>query len=415
MVASNTFMILTASKLITCSKNGAFLDEGAVVVSRGMIRAVGTLLRIKNSFPRHKILRLQNAVLLPGLINAHTHLELPSLLDSIRSSTFSDWVLNLIAAKRDLDQSDYVLAASENIKTIMRTGTTTVGEICTHGISPALLKKYGLRALVFHEIINMSAKGEKSKFKVQSSKSISSELIHNGLSPHSPYTVSETVLRQLSNLSQQRNIKLSMHIAESLDEIRLLHGRKNGLHDLYHFAGWELAWAPRGASSFEYLQRIGLLCPALLAVHAVHVTDHDISLMKKSHVSVVHCPRSNRETRVGRMPLKKFLDSGISVGLGTDSLASSPSLSMWDEMRYAYRIHQLDGITPREVLAIATSGAARALGMDKSIGTLSPGKKADIIAVPLPKKDTGNFYSDLLRETKSCIMTMVNGKILYRE
>ncbi len=114
------------------------------------------------------------------------------------------------------------------------------------------------------------------------------------------------------------------------------------------------------------------------------------------------------------MPLKRLLDAGVTVGLGTDSLASVPSLNMWDEMRYAYRIHRRDGITPLEIFKLATISGAKALGLDKKIGTLEPGKKADIIAVPLPKKNTGDLYSDLLRETKSCIMTMVNGKILFR-
>ena len=159
----------------------------------------------------------------------------------------------------------------------------------------------------------------------------------HGLSPHSPYTVSEPALRSIRGLMQRKDIRLAMHIAESKDEIRLLQGKKSGFEKLYHLAGWDLSWAPRGNSSFEYLQRIGFLSPNLLAVHAVQVTDKDIELIKKSKVSVAHCPRSNKETHVGRMPLKKFLDAGITVGLGTDSLASSPSLNMWDEMRYAYK------------------------------------------------------------------------------
>ena len=115
------------------------------------------------------------------------------------------------------------------------------------------------------------------------------------------------------------------------------------------------------------------------------------------------------------MPLKQFVDTGITVGLGTDSLASVPTLNMWDEMRYAYQIHHRDGISAENIFKLATIGGAKALGLDKEIGTIEPGKKADIIAVPLPKKNTGDLYSDLLRETKSCIMAMVDGRIIFED
>jgi cytosine/adenosine deaminase-related metal-dependent hydrolase len=206
-----------------------------------------------------------------------------------------------------------------------------------------------------------------------------------------------------------------MHIAESKDETGLLQGKKTGLEKLYHLAGWDLSWAPCGHSSIEYLKRICFLFPNLLAVHAVHVTKKDIELLKKSKVSVAHCPRSNKETGVGKMPLKQFIDAGINVGLGTDSLASSPSLNMWDEMRYAYQVHRRNGVSAETIFRLATINGASALGLNKLIGTLAPGKKADMIAVPLPGNDTGNLYSDLLRDTKSCIMTMVNGAILHKD
>ena len=182
---------------------------------------------------------------------------------------------------------------------------------------------------------------------------------------------------------------------------------------MYQYAKWDLAWAPKGHSSLEYLSRIGFLSPHLLAVHAVHVSDKDIDLMKKSKVCIAHCPRSNNETGVGRMQLKKIIAAGITVGLGTDSLASSPSLNMWDEMRYAHQIHRRSGISAEDIFRLATIGGAKALGLDQEIGTLEAGKKADIIAVSLPKNNTGDLYSDLLRETNSCIMTMVNGTILH--
>jgi 5-methylthioadenosine/S-adenosylhomocysteine deaminase len=242
-----------------------------------------------------------------------------------------------------------------------------------------------------------------------------SSLIQTGISPHAPYTISEAALRHIKKISLSKKVHLCMHVAESKDEIRLLRGKKSGFDKLYHAAGWETSWAPSADSPFEFLQRLGLLDLNFLAVHCIQVTDKDINLIKKSGVPVAHCPRSNKETGVGKMPLKKFLDAGVVVGLGTDSLASSLSLNLWDEMRYAYRIHRSSGITARDVVMLATNGGAKALGLLNVIGSIEPGKRADIIVVPLPEKDTGDIYSDLLRESNSCIMSVVDGKILHQE
>lgn len=404
-------MILTASKLLSMQPSTAFLDNSAVVIKGKAILAIGNTSTIIKKHPGHRIYRFDNAVLLPGLVNPHTHLELPPLLDAIRAKAFPDWVLNLIKTKKGLTNRDYTCAAKTNINTLIHTGTTTVGEISTHGISPAYLKQSGLRAMIFQEIISMDPT---VRISVPSSLvPRPSSLVHYGPSPHATHTVSEKLLLELKKLAVRKNVPLCMHVAESKDEIRLLQRKRSGFEKLYKAAGWDLSWAPSADSPFEYLHRIGLLSPRFLAVHAVQATDNDIRLIKKSKAPIAHCPRSNMETRVGRMQLKKFLDAGITVGLGTDSLASSPSLNMWDEMRYALQIHKKDGITAQDIFRLATIGGAKALGMERKIGTLEIGKKADLIAVPLPKKNTGDLYSDLLRETKSCIMTVVNGKVLF--
>ena len=404
-------MILSSSKLITM-QGAAPITNGAVAVRFGSILDAGPAGKIIAKYPGHRVVHLGNSVLLPGLINLHVHLELPSLLDSIRANTFPDWVVNLIGKKRGLTSGDYSRATRQNIKTLMRTGTTTVADICTHTVSPAILKESGLRAFIFYEIISMNPSSPLPRLSSLIS-SPSSRLIRTGISPHASYTVSEAALSAINLFSQKKDIRLAMHVAESKDEVRLLQRKRNGFDKLYKAAGWDGSWAPKGTSPFEYLNRIGVLSSNLLAVHAVQVTDRDIMLIKKSKVSVAHCPRSNKETGVGRMPLEKFLDEGITVGLGTDSLASSPSLNMWDEMRYALQIHRRNGITAEDVLQLATIGGAKALGMETEIGSLEPGKKADIIAVPLPGKVTGDFYSDLIRDTKSCMMTVVDGRILH--
>jgi cytosine/adenosine deaminase-related metal-dependent hydrolase len=407
-------MIITSQKLLTLQNDKLPLDRGAIVFSRGVIIAVGAAEKILEKYPGHRVYRIENAVLMPGLINVHTHLELPPLLDAVRARAFPDWVLNLIQAKRGLAVKEYAIATKQNIRSLICSGTTTVGDICTHGVSPGALMQSGLRATVYHEIISMNPSSTISRFPLLASRP-STNLVRIGLSPHAPHTVSKTVLLLIKRLAMRKHLRLCMHVAESKDEVKLLQGKKSRFEKLYHAAGWDTAWAPSADSPFEYLRTLGLLNGDFMSVHAVQATDKDIKIIKRSRASVAHCPRSNRETGVGKMPLRKFLDAGVIIGLGTDSLASSPSLNLWDEMRSAYRMHRSDGVTVKDIFTIATNGGARALGMFDSIGSIEPGKRADIIAVPLPKKDTGDIYSDLLRETKSCIMSVVDGKILYHD
>ncbi len=386
------------------------LEQGAVVISRGMIQDIGPAVAMIDKYPAHRTLKLQNSVLMPGLVNVHTHLELPPLLGRLKARSFPDWVLNLIASNRTLEQRDYHNAARRNIETVIRTGTTTVAEICTHDASPALLKQSGLRSRIYRELISLAPTAPLPPLSARRTRS--SSLLSYGLSPHAPHTVSERILRAIRKADRDGRIPLSMHVAESKDEIRLLQRKSSGFERLYRAARWDLDWAPAVRSPFAYLNEIGLLGPRFLAVHAVQATDEDIGILKKTRTAVAHCPRSNHETGVGSLPLMKLLKSGVVVGLGTDSLASSPSLSLWDEMRFAYRMHKKSGITARDLLRLATIGGTRALGLADSIGTLERTKRADLIALRLPRKQTNDFYADLLRETESCIMTMVDGRML---
>jgi len=403
-------MVILAEKIITRPDRDAIID-GAIVIRSGKIVAVGRSGLVTRSNPGHRIIRLEHSVLMAGLVNIHAHLELPPLLDRIRAMNYTQWVLNLLKAKKGLTQDDYASAAKANVNAILAAGTTTIADICTHNASPAVLARSGLRALIYHELISMDR--ESRVPVVPRTGRPTSPLVRYGISPHSPHTISETALKAAQRKALKTGMSICMHVAETKDELNLLKGKASGLDNLYAAARWDTAWAPRARSSFEYLRRIGILGPRFLAVHVVHVDDADIAVIKRSGACIAHCPRSNRALGVGKMRLASFLKAGIPVGLGTDSLASVPSLNLWDEMRFAYRSHRSSGISPAVILHLATLGGARALGMDHEIGSIEPGKKADIIAVPLPKKDTGDIASDLLRETKSCIMSMVNGNIIY--
>ncbi len=402
-------MILTSSVLIPAfTTKFKPIGNGAIVIHRGSIVDIGKATSLIRKYPSQAVYSLENAVLMPGLVNAHTHLELPPLLNKIRTKRFPDWVLGLIRVKRKIAFSDYVDNSKKNIETLIRTGTTTVAEICTHHASPEPLILSGLRAVIFHEVISMDPSSVLPVLPQFMTRP--STRVHVGISPHAPHTVSAAVLRGLKK--RYSGLRFCMHVAESRDEIELLRTGKGGFLKIYKMAGWNSAWAPRPASPFQYLHDLGMLDSLFTAVHAVYATSNDIGLIKKAGLCIVHCPRSNRETGVGKISLKLFLDAGIPVALGTDSLASSPSLSMWDEMRFAYRLHRHSGTSAADIFKSATLSGARSLGLDGRIGTLERGKRADIIAVPLPTKTTGDLYSDLIRETRYSIMTMVDGNFL---
>ena len=401
------------------------LNNGAVACRSGVILAVGPASKLIAEYPGHEVCRLNNTVLMPGLINVHTHLELPPLLDAIRAKTFPEWVMNLIIAKKSSSMPIIVLPQERISGPSSKPARPRSARYARTASARLISNKADCVQWYFMKSFQWLPLDQGNRVAVLYADTVGSlpyfssllpppsSLLKHGISPHAPHTVSEGVLLQIRLLSKQRRLHLSMHVAESQDEIRLLQRKKNGLEKLYQAAGWDIAWAPEADSPFDYLHRLGLLSRNFLAVHAVQATDRDISLMKKSRTPVAHCPRSNKETGVGKMALKKFLDAAITIGLGTDSLASSPSLNLWDEMRYALRVHKNSGISAWDIFTMATIGGAKALGMEKEIGSLEPGKKADIIAVPLPEKNTGDIYSDLLRETKSCIMSMVNGKIIH--
>jgi cytosine/adenosine deaminase-related metal-dependent hydrolase len=403
-------MLIIAERILSHAGKEPLID-GAVVIRYGKIQEVGNRQVLIRRYPRHRVVQLNRAVLMPGLVNVHAHLELPPLLDHIQAHDYPEWVLSLLREKNQLSPRDYSVAVRKNSVSIIESGTTTIADISTHGASPAVLARSGLRAIIYHEIISMGRKLLPPG--ISRTCCPQSHLISYGLSPHSPHTVSEAVLRNIQAITDRTGKRVCMHVAETEEETRLLRRRKNGLERLYTAAGWDIAWAPQDRSSFSYLLRLGMLKPAFLAVHAVQADDADIAIIKRTGACIAHCPRSNRTLKVGTMPLAKFLRAGIPVGLGTDSLASVASLSMWDEMRYASQIHRASGVTPVDIIRMATLGGAQVLGMDREIGSLEPGKRADCIAVPLPGKDTGALSSDLLRETKSCIMNMVNGNIIY--
>ncbi len=398
------------------------IRDAALLIEGTSIRAAGPRAVLKRGYPGVPWRDLGEAILLPGLVNVHTHLELSTLRGQVPPGrSFADWVIHLLEKRSRLTSETYAPAVEQGITELIRSGTTCVGEVSSAGASLGGLKQNGLRGVVYHEVIGPDqarAEGiaEMSFGRLERMRDEArGGLLEIGISPHAVYSVSPRLFEWCREAQQRLGLKAAIHTAESPAEIEYLRSGTGEIRTrLLRATGWgEIPPPALGATPVDYLSRLGMLDPRCLLVHAVHLTEEDLDIGAKSGVAVAHCPRSNAYLDVGRAPLKAFRDRGIPVGLGTDSLASNESLSLWDEIRFAHQAHE-GLLSPAEWIGMATVGGARALGLDMVIGTLDPGKQADVTALALD--DPGaDPYEYLVHKAapEKVLLTVVGGKPLY--
>jgi cytosine/adenosine deaminase-related metal-dependent hydrolase len=389
----NPLKIFTAKYLV--AGDGSSRDSGALLVEQGRVRALGALAAIKGSAPDAELYDCGDAVLLPLFVNAHTHLELSHFDDWARASNtrfdgedFVGWMLKLIAVKRALEPRQLAASLEHGINLALRSGTGVVGDILSYPELHSHYRDSAMGGVCFLETLGqnpeMIAKVKENLEKVVAE--FDADLMSAGLSPHSPYTMSADYMADVYRWCRKAGLRASTHLAESRDELDFIREGRGALTDrLYPYVGWE-DYLPQGTglSPVEYLQRQGGLFPENLLVHGVHVTNSDIALLAEKGMHLALCPRSNATLDVGRAPAGALLKAGVGLALGTDSLASNTSLSLWDEMAFAHDWFggELDALT---LLHMATLGGARALGLEADYGSLTPGKRADFQVVKLPQ------------------------------
>lgn len=409
--------ILFAEKVLPISSPP--LDGYALIIEEDCIVDIKTISEAERRNPYANRIILEGAVIMPGLINLHTHLELSSLKGRFQEGIdFFVWLSELVRIKKSMKRKENENGVYMGIRELLSTGTTSVSEITSENISPFILSGYGIRGKVYYEVIGPSEflagyiwlrkKREIKRFK-------NSDLINVGISPHSCYSLSKGLLKRVSEYSSKNCISLSSHISETEEEREFIKTGKGKIKEFMESLGFNTPLPFLSPSAVSYFKEIGLLRKDFLAVHAVWVDESDIEIMKESSISIAHCPRSNTYLNVGKAPVMRFLKEGINVGLGTDSLASNHSLNMWEEMRMAYSLHGEEGLTPYEIFKMATINGSKALGLEEKVGTIEVGKKADIIAVKIPRNLNDDIYASILKETKGVLLTMVSGKVLYQE
>ena len=354
---------------------GPPIRDGAVAIDDGRIVAVGESSELGEGE------RYEDAVILPGFVNAHSHLEYAVYAGFGDGLSFGPWILIHMERKARIGLAEMEAIARIGAAECLRSGITTVGDCSFSGASVAACAELGLRAIVYLEVFGTDASQLDGRFSDHRSRIEHhlSDSVRLGISPHAPYTCTP----ELYAACLERDLPLATHLNESSDELEWL---STGT------GPWEPLAAqippPLGESGIRALARRGLLSSRIVAAHCVKVDAEEISLLAENDVAVVHCPRSNAVLGCGIAPLAELREAGLRVGLGTDSPASAPSFDMFDEMRTALyaaraRAERPDALSAAETLELATIGAARALGLADEIGSLAPGKQADLTVLSL--------------------------------
>jgi len=376
------------------------IPDGAVAVEGGRIAAAGPFAALRRTHPG-EVADHGDALLLPGLINAHTHLEWSFLRGGIGPRRdFVGWVREITARKLATTLEETAAAVGGAVEEAVATGTVAVSEVLNNATfcvetSIERLAARGVRGVGFLELLGFE--GVQATETVRAGLKALEMIRGRGpslpfhLSPHAPYSVSPALFRLIHSQTERRTV----HLAENEAEVRLLASGDGPWRDLLQELGrWDPSWSPPGVSPVRYLDGLGFLDDRTLAVHAVQVNDEDIAILRERRTPVCLCPRSNARLNVGRAPARKFFDAGLTVALGTDSLASNEDLDMFAEMR-ALR-DQNPGLSAGEVVRAATLHGAVALGMEGDLGSLAPGKSARFIGVRA--KDGSDPYEGLLVE-----------------
>jgi len=358
---------------------------GAIAVENGLITAVGTVagLRAATNAP---VTDFPGCVIVPGLVNAHTHLELTHFpawkvsreLDYL-PKTYVQWIQQVVKIKRALHPGELEHSVREGVRMCIESGTTAVGDILSDFSVAPFLTASPLSGRLFLEAIGHDPmQCDTLLRKIEQTLPGIKDQFQPGISPHTPHTVSAQLFKGVQELSHRLGIPKAVHLSETVEEAAFMHDTTGAIAEiLYPMAHWEQYLPhPMRTTSTRYLDQLGVLDGATLAIHAVHVTPADVAILKERGVSVVLCPRSNQRLFVGCAPHHLLKTAGIPLALGTDSLASNDSLSLWDEIRYLKETAP-DTFSAEELIFMATLGGARALGIEASAGTFEPGKRAD--------------------------------------
>jgi 5-methylthioadenosine/S-adenosylhomocysteine deaminase len=381
-------------------------------VENGLVRYEGS--RIVEVTSGRADRHYDDAAIVPGFVNAHSHLEYANYAGFGDGHGFGSWIRTHVDRKSLLRPEDMLAVARLGVVDSLRSGITTTADYSFSGDAATAAADLGLRAIVYLEVFAADPAEAERQWREKRATVTETHLVQIGISPHAPYTCSLDTYRFCLSLG----IPVGTHLAESANETEwLLHG-----DGPMRLIAPVLVPSP-GLRPVQALEPV--LGPELLCAHCVEVEPEEIALLADRAVPVAHCPRSNAVLGCGIAPLALMRDAGVTVGLGTDSPASTPSFDMFEELRAAIffaraRDRRPEALSATSALELATIDAARALRLDAEVGTLTPGKRADLTVVSL----AGSPYQPVEDPAAAVVFggspdrvleTIVDGQTRYRK
>jgi cytosine/adenosine deaminase-related metal-dependent hydrolase len=408
------------------------IEAGALAVEGPRIVAVDTRSSLMAQFPEATISDLGESAIIPGLVNAHSHLELTAMrgfLDKEEHDFFA-WLRKLTLARLErLTADDLNVSAAWGACEAARAGLTSVADASDAALqSMNALRDVGLRGVVFQESFGpdprlASENFQKLRDKTAALRGRETALVKCGVSPHAPYTVCAPQLEMISRFAQAEKLPLMMHAAETEMEVHFLRDGTGPFADGLRSRG--IDWRAPGVSPIQYLSDHGVLETSPLLAHCIHIDEADMDTMEKTGTRVAHCPKSNSKLSHGVAPFAKLIQKRIAVGLGSDSVASNNTCDLLEEARFALLLarsvtNNNHTLRSDDVLRAATSSGAQSLGLQDQIGELKEGFQADFAAVSIDGVHQVPLYgvADALifaSSGRDVTLTVVAGREVYRD
>jgi 5-methylthioadenosine/S-adenosylhomocysteine deaminase len=407
-------MLVLGGTIVTMDSTRRVIDDGAIAVSRGRIVAIGPRAEIESAYTSRQRVNATGKVITPGLINGHTHIPMVLFRGLADDLDLQEWLTKYIfpAEAKNVTEEFVRVGTRLGLAEMIRGGTTTYCDM--YYFEDAIAdetSKAGVRGVLGETVIDFPVADNKTHAEAMAyvAKFVArwqgSELIVPAIAPHAPYTVSADHLKAVRAFSDKTGAPIVTHISETKREL------DDSIKD-------------KGASPVAYLERLGFLNEKVIAAHMVWPQGNDTSILKRRGVGVVHNPQSNMKLASGVAPVPRMMTEGVLVGLGTDGAASNNDLNMWEEMDTVAKLHKVFSGDPKVISAqqafeLATIRGAQALHLEKEIGSLEIGKRADLLIIDrdsLNQIPLYNIYSDLVYATKANDVqtVIINGRIVMR-